>query len=172
MARVLLVEAGPRVLSAYPEPLSAYAKRALEHLGVEVRLDHAVTGCGAGGVDLGHERIAAANIIWAAGVQASPAGLWLGAKTDSAGRVLVAPTSAFRLSRVFVVGDVSLIRDAAGAIVPGVAPAASRPAPTPPGPSPPGSPASRRRRHSATPTSAAWPPSAARPPRSASAPSA
>jgi len=127
MARVMLVEAGPRVLSAFPPSLSAYAKRALEHLGVEVRLDHAVTGCDAGGVDLGAERIAAANIIWAAGVQASPAGLWLGAETDRAGRVVVA--SDFSLPghpEVFVVGDVGLLRDAAGVVVPGVAPAAKQ----------------------------------------------
>jgi NADH dehydrogenase len=76
-AKVVLVEAGPRVLAAFKEPQSAYAQRALEKLGVAVRVNAAVTGCDAGGVSLGAERIASATVIWAAGVAASPAGRWL-----------------------------------------------------------------------------------------------
>jgi len=127
MARVLLVEAGPRVLTAFPESLSAYAKRALEHLGVEVRLGQAVTGCDRDGVDLGEERIAAANVIWAAGVQASPAGQWLGVETDRAGRILVQPELTLPgHPEVFVIGDLAHIDGAGGALVPGVAPAAKQ----------------------------------------------
>jgi NADH dehydrogenase len=127
MARVLLVEAGPRVLLAFPEKLSAYAKRALEHLGVEVRLGQAVTACDADGVELGPERIAAANVIWAAGVQASPGGMWLGAETDRAGRVLVEPDLTLKdHPEVFIVGDLARISDGSGNPVPGVAPAAKQ----------------------------------------------
>ncbi|HEY9347904.1 MAG TPA: NAD(P)/FAD-dependent oxidoreductase, partial [Inquilinus sp.] len=79
-ARILLVEAGPRVLPAFPEDLSAYAKQALEGLGAEILTGHAVTACDAGGVALTAERIPAKTIIWAAGVQASPAAAWLGAE--------------------------------------------------------------------------------------------
>ena len=125
--RVLLVEAGPRVLAPFAESLSAYALRALRHLGVEVRLGQAVTGCDAGGVDLGGERVAAGNVIWAAGVQASPAGAWLGAETDRAGRILVEPDLSLPgHPEVFVVGDLALIRGGDGKAGPGVAPAAKQ----------------------------------------------
>src|SRR5690606_23618592 len=86
-ARVLLVEAGPRLLQSFPEPLSDYARRALVKLGVEVRLASPVTRCDADGVELGGERIPCATIVWAAGVRASPAAGWLGAETDRAGRL-------------------------------------------------------------------------------------
>ncbi|MEO0617580.1 MAG: NAD(P)/FAD-dependent oxidoreductase, partial [Pseudomonadota bacterium] len=88
-ARVLLVEAGPRVLPAMPDKLSDYAVGALGKLGVEVRLGEAVTHCDATGVMIGADAIPAATILWAAGVQASPAARWLGAESDRAGRVRV-----------------------------------------------------------------------------------
>jgi NADH dehydrogenase len=126
-AKVVLVEAGPRVLAAFAEPQSAYAQRALTKLGVEVRVGAAVTGCDGGGVWLGDERIASATVIWAAGVAASPAGHWLGAATDRAGRVLVTPDLSIPGDpNVFVIGDAASVATADGGRVPGVAPAAKQ----------------------------------------------
>src|SRR6202521_2434121 len=89
-ARVLLIEAGPRILPSFAPGLSAYAHRALERLGVEVQLGSAVTDCNSGGVEVGGRSIAADVILWAAGVRASPAAAWLAAPADNAGRVKVA----------------------------------------------------------------------------------
>lgn len=86
-ARVVLIEAGSRVLAGFTEDLSAYAQRSLEGLGVEVELGHPVSACTADGVVYGEKTLAASTIIWAAGVQASPAGEWLSAPVDRAGRV-------------------------------------------------------------------------------------
>jgi NADH:ubiquinone reductase (H+-translocating) len=90
-ARVVLIEAGPRVLAGFPDDLSAYAQRALESLGVEVVLGKAVTECSADGVMYGGETLQSKTLIWAAGVRASPAAEWLGAPADRAGRLQVAP---------------------------------------------------------------------------------
>ena len=126
-ARVFLIEAGPRVLPAFPEKLSAAAKASLEGLGVTVRTDTRVTGCDADGVTLGDERIAAATVIWAAGVKASGAAAWLGAKADRAGRVEVAPDFGVPgCAGVFAIGDTAMLTDSAGRRVPGVAPAAKQ----------------------------------------------
>jgi NADH dehydrogenase len=126
-ARVVLIEAGTRVLSAFREPQSAYAQRALERLGVEVRLGTSVTGCDAEGVTLVGERLPSATVIWAAGVTASPAGRWLGAATDRAGRVVVGSNLALADDeRVFVIGDAAAVSGTDGARVPGVAPAAKQ----------------------------------------------
>ena len=88
---VLLVEAGPRLLSSFPEPLSRHAEQALRRLGVDVRLKQAVTHCAAIGVTLGDEQVDAATVIWAAGVTASPAAAWLAVAGDRVGRVVVGP---------------------------------------------------------------------------------
>jgi NADH dehydrogenase len=126
-ARVVLIEAGTRVLSAFRAPQSAYAQRALERLGVEVRLGTSVTGCDADGVTLGGERLPSATVIWAAGVTASPAGRWLSAPTDRAGRVAVGPDLALPDDpHVFVIGDAAAVTSTDGARVPGVAPAAKQ----------------------------------------------
>ena len=125
-AKVILVEAGPRVLAAFHEPQSAYAARALEKLGVEVRVGAAVTACDEHGVALGAERIEAATVLWAAGVAASPAGRWLGVSTDRAGRVPVRPDLSIASdAAIFVIGDAALV-ETAGKRVPGVAPAAKQ----------------------------------------------
>jgi NADH dehydrogenase len=125
-AKVVLVEAGPRVLSTFYERQSRYAERALEKLGVEVRVNAAVTDCDAGGVTIGAERVATATVIWAAGVAASRVGAWLGAATDRAGRVRVGPDLALPNDpAVFVIGDSALVETPAGR-VPGVAPAAKQ----------------------------------------------
>jgi NADH dehydrogenase len=124
-AKIVLVEAGPRVLAAFKEPQSAYALRSLEQLGVEVRLGSAVTGCDGGGVWLGNERLESATVIWAAGVAASPVARWLGAPTDPAGRVFVQPDLSTG-ANVFVIGDAASVTSADGRRVPGVAPAAKQ----------------------------------------------
>jgi NADH dehydrogenase len=124
-AKIILVEAGPRVLAAFKEPQSAYALRSLEKLGVEVRVNSAVTACDAEGVRLGSERVESATVIWAAGVAASPAGRWLGAPTDRAGRVLVGPNLSAR-ENVFVIGDAASVTLPGDRRVPGVAPAAKQ----------------------------------------------
>ena len=124
-AKIVLVEAGPRVLAAFKERQSDYALRSLVKLGVEVRLNAAVTACDAHGVRLGTERLDSATVIWAAGVAASPAGRWLGAPTDRAGRVLVQPNLSTG-GNVFVIGDAASLTLADGRRVPGVAPAAKQ----------------------------------------------
>jgi NADH dehydrogenase len=126
-ARIILVEAAARLLTPFDPTLSEAARRALEQLGVEVRLGAAVIDCDAGGVTLQGERIAARTLIWAAGVMASPAGQWLGAQTDRAGRVLVAADlSVPGLSDIFVIGDVACAIGADGKPLAGVAPVAKQ----------------------------------------------
>jgi NADH dehydrogenase len=106
-ARILLLEGGPRVLPTYPEPLSEKARRQLERLGVEVRTNALVTGIEPKGVVVGAEWIRAGNVLWAAGVLASPVGAKLGAR-DRSGRVLVAPDLSLpERPEVFVVGDLA-----------------------------------------------------------------
>lgn len=126
-ARVFLIEAGDRVLPAFPEHLSMAAKASLEKLGVTVRTGTRLTSCDAHGVMLGEERIAAATVIWAAGVRASGAAAWLGAKADRAGRVEVGSDFGVPgLANVFAIGDTATLTDSAGRRVPGVAPAAKQ----------------------------------------------
>jgi NADH dehydrogenase len=126
--KIILVEAGPRILTSFPEHLSASAARQLAKLGVTVRTEAAVTSCDAQGIDLkGGDRIDASTIIWAAGVMASPAGKWLDTACDRAGRVIVDATLRPPGSdNIFVVGDTAAVTDANGVVVPGVAPAAKQ----------------------------------------------
>ncbi len=126
-AKVLLLEAGPRLLPSFPEPLGDYAKHALERLGVEVRLLSPVTGCDAEGVLAKNERIPSATVVWAAGVAASPAARWLAAEADRAGRVIVGPD--FEVPghpNVFAIGDTAAYLGPDGRPLPGVAPVAKQ----------------------------------------------
>ncbi len=126
-ARIVLVEAGSRLLPVMPEALSAEAKRALEQLGVAVLLGRAVTDIASGSVTLGGETIKARTIVWAAGVRASAAGRWLGTATDRAGRVVVnADFSVPGYSNVYVAGDTVAFKQSDGGFLPGVAPAAKQ----------------------------------------------
>jgi NADH:ubiquinone reductase (H+-translocating) len=127
-ARIILIEAGSRVLSSFPEPLSAIARRSLESMRVEVRTGISVIDCNAHGVTVaGGEHIAAGTIIWAAGVAASPAGAWIGAVCDRADRVEVSPDLSVRHHpEIFVIGDTATVRGADQRPVPGVAPAAKQ----------------------------------------------
>jgi len=120
-ARIVLIDMGKRVLATFAEKLSAAARRRLEKLGVEVRLDHGVEHIDADGVIVAGERIASKTVIWTAGVAPSPAGKWLKAATDRAGRVRVQPDlTVTGHPEIFVIGDTaSLDRD--GHPLPGVA---------------------------------------------------
>jgi NADH:ubiquinone reductase (H+-translocating) len=125
--RVVLIEAGPRVLAGFPDDLSAYAQAALEGIGVEVILGQAVTECSADGVVYGGHRLQARTLIWAAGVRASPAAEWLGAEADRAGRLEVLPDLTVPgHPDIFAIGDTITIADPDGKPVPGIAPAAKQ----------------------------------------------
>jgi len=124
---VLLIEAGPRLLPGFPETLSRHAEQALRRLGVDVRLKQAVTDCSSIGVMLGNEHVAAATVIWAAGVTASPAAAWLAVAGDRAGRVLVGrDLQPPGMDDIYVIGDTALTHDAAGTPLPGIAPVAKQ----------------------------------------------
>ncbi|OWT76826.1 MULTISPECIES: NAD(P)/FAD-dependent oxidoreductase [unclassified Achromobacter] len=126
-ARVLLIEGGQRLLSAFDPSLSAYAKQALEKLGVEVALGQAVSECSAQGVVYGNTRLEAETVLWGAGVRASPAAEWLGVPADRAGRVLVEPDlSVPGHPEIYAVGDTVSIAGPDGTPVPGIAPAAKQ----------------------------------------------
>lgn len=123
--RVLLIEAGPRILPTFPEDLSASAVLQLQKLGVEVMTGTAVTGIDEAHVYFRNESIPASVMLWAAGVSASPLGKLLGTPTDRAGRVQVQPDLTLpRHPEVFVVGDLASILQQNGKPVPGVAPSA------------------------------------------------
>jgi NADH dehydrogenase len=125
--RVLLVEAGPRILPSFPERLSAKAQRALRRLGVEVVLGRPVTAVDAAGVEIDGERIAAATVLWAAGVAASSVGKWLDVERDRAGRIKVAPDMTVPgHPEIFALGDTALALGRDGAPLPGVAPVAKQ----------------------------------------------
>ena len=120
-ARVMLLDNGPRILAAYPEDLSAKAERTLFHLGVEVHTKSNVTSVGPGWVEANNQRIEAAVILWAAGVQASPLGKMLGAPTDRRGCVIVDNNlNPPGLPEVFILGDLAHFEQD-GRQVPGVA---------------------------------------------------
>ena len=127
-ARVLLIEAGPRILPAFREDLSVSAVKQLHRLRVDITTGDGVAHCDAMGLTLrSGRRIDAATIIWGAGVMASPAANWLKANMDRAGRVIVG--SDLKLpghGNVYVIGDTAAVTDAAGHNVPGVAPAAKQ----------------------------------------------
>ncbi len=130
-ARILLVEAGPRVLSGFPEELSAYTARQLERLGVELMMNTRVVGVDEQGVTLEANGLAeampSACVIWAAGVAASPVAKWLGVEGDRAGRVAV--DQCLTLAghpEIFVLGDCALAKDGDGRPLPGLAPVAKQ----------------------------------------------
>jgi NADH dehydrogenase len=124
-ARIILIEAGPRVMPTFSDRLSDYAQRTLRAKGVDVMTSTRVARCDARGVDLEHGRIDAGTIIWAAGVTASPAARWLKADHDLAGRVRVGPDlSVPGHPEVFAIGDTATVMDQPG--IPGTAPPAKQ----------------------------------------------
>jgi len=126
-SRIILIEAGPRLLPTFPAPLADYATRSLRGMGVEIALGRAVTGCDAEGVSLDGSRIEVATVIWAAGVVASPAAEWIGAEPDRAGRIKVnADLTVPGRPEIFAVGDTASVVAGDGRPVPGIAPAAKQ----------------------------------------------
>jgi NADH:ubiquinone reductase (H+-translocating) len=126
-SRIVLLEAGPRLLSALPDQLSEYASKSLQRLEVKVRTSTPVIDCRPEGVVTPRETIRTGSIIWAAGVRASNAAAWLGAEADIAGRVIVEADLSLPGDRsIFVVGDTAHVATSEGHVVPGIAPAAKQ----------------------------------------------
>ena len=127
MSRIILIEAGSRILPGFQERLASVAHQSLEKLGVEVYTDLPVTECDASGVSAGARRFDAETVVWAAGVKASPAATWLKADADGVGRVKVDEALSLPgASHIFVIGDTATIAMPDGKSVPGVAPAAKQ----------------------------------------------
>jgi NADH dehydrogenase len=123
--RIILIEAGQRILNQFPDDLAMKAHRELERLGVEVMTGKRVEEIDADGVVVSGERIHAKTVIWAAGVKASPAGEWLKTEVDKAGRVVVNSDMSVKGHReIFVIGDTAAALDEHGKQFPGVAPVA------------------------------------------------
>lgn len=121
-ARIILVEALPRLLTPFPEKLAAFARRRLERLGVEIRFNAPVEDVDDESVVAAGERIRAGLVVWTAGVQASPAGRWLGVETDKAGRIKVDDDLGVPgLEDVYVIGDTALVLGKDGEPLPGLA---------------------------------------------------
>jgi NADH:quinone reductase (non-electrogenic) len=126
-ARVILVEAGPRLLPGFRKSLSDYAHGALAKLGVDVRLGEMVSKCTADGVEIIGQLLPAKTVLWAAGVAASPAAEWLHLAADRAGRVFVEPDLTVPGNAdIFVIGDTAHVDMSDGTLVPGIAPAAKQ----------------------------------------------
>ena len=126
-AEIVLVQAGPRLLPAFPESLSEVARRSLADVGVKVFLNSKVRLIDADGVMVNDRRIYSRTVLWAAGVAASPAAKWLNAEADTAGRVKVQPDlSVPHLPDVYVIGDTALANCWKGQPVPGLAQAAKQ----------------------------------------------
>jgi NADH dehydrogenase len=126
-ARILLVEAEPRLLGGFPQPLAEYARRELEKLGVTVMLGEPVEDVQADGVVIGGSKIEAGTIIWGAGIEASPGMTMLGVPLDRAGRVAVAPDlSVPGLPGVYVLGDSAMAMGEDGKPLPALAQVAAQ----------------------------------------------
>jgi NADH dehydrogenase len=126
-ARIVLIEAGPRLLAAFPEKLAVYARTALEKLGVTVVTGQAVEAIDARGVTVAGKRIEAATVIWGAGIRASPAAQWLGVAADRAGRIAVnADLSVAGMDGVYVLGDTALANGDDGLPLPALAQVAAQ----------------------------------------------
>jgi NADH:ubiquinone reductase (H+-translocating) len=126
-AKIVLIEAGPRLLPTFSERHSRYACDTLAAMGVDVITSSPVLRCDERGIDLKSGRIDAASIIWAAGITASPAAQWLSAEHDRSGRVIVGPgLSLADFNNIFVIGDTAAVQDASGQPVPGLASAAKQ----------------------------------------------
>lgn len=127
-SRIILIEAGPRLLPTFSEKHSDYARDSLTAMGVDVMTSSPVTRCDAQGVELANgKRIEAGTIIWAAGVVASDASTWLAAEHDRAGRVVVRPDLSLPgYDYIFVIGDTAAVQESDGRPVPGLAPAAKQ----------------------------------------------
>lgn len=125
LARVILLEGGPRILPSFSEEQAARATRDLEHLGVQIWTGSTATKIDASGVEIGSERIESATVLWAAGVKASPLGKDAGFEVDKQGRVLVEPDLSVKgRSNIFIAGDQACFTHQTGKPLPGTAPVA------------------------------------------------
>ncbi len=125
-ARVILIEAGPTLLSSFPAELQRYAVSALGEIGVEVRLKTKVEAIEAGVVTAGGQPIACANVIWGAGIRAAPGAAWLGVETDRQGRIAVsADLRVPGFDRIFAIGDLARL-DLGGGPLPALAQVAAQ----------------------------------------------
>jgi NADH dehydrogenase FAD-containing subunit/uncharacterized membrane protein YphA (DoxX/SURF4 family) len=121
-ARVILVQSGPLILPAFPNALSLAAMRSLTDLGVEVLTQARVVGIDADGVQIGDKRIEARTVLWTAGVMASPAGKWIEAERDNAGRIVVGSDLAVPgTTDIFAIGDTAACKGEDGKLLPGLA---------------------------------------------------
>jgi NADH:quinone reductase (non-electrogenic) len=126
-ARIVLIEAGPRLLPTFSEHHSNYARDTLTAMGVDVMTSSPVMECDERGVDLADRRIEAGSVIWAAGVIASSAAQWLSVQHDRAGRLVVRPDLSLQgFNNIFAIGDTASVKDASGRQVPGLASAAKQ----------------------------------------------
>src|SRR5690348_10973652 len=126
-ARIVLIEAGPRLLPTFSEQLSSYARDTLVAMGVDVMTSSPVLECDRRGIDLAGGRIEAGSVIWAAGIMASPAAQWVSTEHDRGGRVVVRPDLSLQgFNDIFVIGDTASVKDASGRPVPGLASAAKQ----------------------------------------------
>jgi len=126
-ARIVLIEAGPRLLPTFSEQHSSYARDTLVAMGVDVMTSSPVLECDTRGLELAGGRIEAGSVIWAAGVVASPAAQWVSAEHDRSGRIVVRPDLSLQgLKDIFVIGDTASVKDASGRSVPGLASAAKQ----------------------------------------------
>jgi NADH dehydrogenase len=126
-AKIVLIEAGPRLLPTFSEQHSSYARDTLAAMGVDVMTSSSVLQCDERGVDLSGGRIEAGTVIWAAGVMASPAAQWVSAEHDRGGRVIVRSDLSLQgFNDIFVIGDTASVKDASGRPVPGLASAAKQ----------------------------------------------
>ncbi len=126
-ARIVLIEAGPKLLPSFSPRHSHYAEEALARMGVEIMTNTRLLNCDPRGVDLDRGRIDAGALIWAAGVVASPAAHWLGAATDGSGRAVVEPDLSLPgWPNIFVIGDTAAVLDRNGQQLPGLAPVAKQ----------------------------------------------
>ncbi len=126
-SKVLLVEAGPRLLASFPPALSAKARKAIEDLGVTVMTDQRVSAITDAYIEVGGTRVPTHTVVWAAGVRASAAAMWLKAEADRVGRVIVDPDlSVPGHDGIYAIGDTASFTDAGGRCLPGIAPVAKQ----------------------------------------------
>jgi len=126
-ARIVLVESGQRLLSAFPPKLSEAAQASLKKLGVDVRLGAPVTQCDFAGVAIGNQRLETETVVWGAGVMAAGAAYWLDTQKDRIGRVIVEPNlSVPGNPEIFVIGDTAHVQGPNGSPLPGLAPVAKQ----------------------------------------------
>jgi NADH dehydrogenase len=126
-ARIVLIEAGPRLLPTFSEQHSSYARDTLAAMGVDVMTLSPVLECNERGVDLAGGRIEAGSVIWAAGIMASPAAQWVSAERDRSGRILVRSDLSLQgFNDIFAIGDTASVNDARWRPVPGLASAAKQ----------------------------------------------